>query len=222
MIISTQKPLEEIKASVAPYHKLAIIGCGGCAAVCQAGGTKQVEELARALGDKEIVFTIQIDEPCDQRILARELRRVSDRLEKVDAVLMLACGTGVQVLASAVDRPCLTGLDTVFPGTVIHSNNYVEVCSACGECILNLTAAICPRTLCPKSIINGPCSEKLNDKCSVDSESDCVWITITDRVESLGVSGTGPEFSPMDWAKRTAPRTIPDRKSSIRKAEGER
>ena len=29
MIISTQKPLEEIKTSVSPYHRLAIIGCGG-------------------------------------------------------------------------------------------------------------------------------------------------------------------------------------------------
>lgn len=222
MIISVQKPLEEIKASVAPYRRLAIFGCGGCAAVCQTGGTKQVEELARKLTDKEIVFTLQIDEPCDQRILARELRRVSDRLEKVEAVVALACGTGVQVVASAVDVPCLTGLDTVFPGTVIHSGNYLENCDACGECVLNQTAAICPRARCPKGILNGPCSEKLDERCSVDPESECVWVSIAKRMEALGLSGPDSDFLPVDWGKHVRPRRIPETGGAPRKAEKQR
>ncbi len=208
MIISVQKPLEEIKTSLAPYHKLAIIGCGGCASVCQTGGTRQVEDLARSLEDREIVFTFQIDEPCDQRILLRELRRVSERLKKVEAVIVLACGAGVQVVASAIDRPCLTGLDTVFPGTVVHSNEYRENCGACGECILNLTAAICPRTRCPKGIINGPCSEKIDDTCSADSESECVWVSIAKHRETLGLPAATPEFPPMNWADHINPRRV--------------
>lgn len=219
MIISVQKPLEEIRASVAPYRRLAIFGCGGCAAVCQTGGTKQVEELARELSDKEIVFTLQIDEPCDQRILARELRRVSDRLENVEAVLVLACGTGVQVVASAIDVPCLTGLDTVFPGTVIHSGNYLENCDACGECVLNQTAAICPRARCPKGILNGPCSEKLDERCSVDPESECVWVSIANRAEALGLSETGAEFPPIKWSRQVRPRRIPVTGGATQKAE---
>ena len=217
MIISIQKPLEEIRASVAPYRKLAIFGCGGCAAVCQTGGTNQVEELARNLDDKEIVFVFQIDEPCDQRILARELRRVSERMGEVEAVLMLACGIGVQALASSIKKPCLTGLNTVFPGTVIHSNSYLENCSACGECLLNMTAAICPRTRCPKGIVNGPCSEKLDEKCCVDSESECIWVSISEQRAALGLREMDSEFSPINWAKRPGPRRIPVKESSASK-----
>jgi ferredoxin len=212
LIISRQKPLDEIRASLASYRKLAIIGCGGCAAVCQSGGTKQVEEMQKALGDKEIVFTFQIDEPCDQRILARELRRIANRLQNVDTVLVLACGTGVQTLASSIDKPCLTGLDTLFPGTVIHSTSYAENCKACGECLLNFTAGICPRTNCPKGIANGPCSEKLDEKCSVDPESECVWVTIEKRVGSIGISSPENGFAPLDWAKRVSPRKEPSTK----------
>ena len=210
MIISTKKPLEEIGEFIASYKKLGIIGCGGCAAVCQTGGTRQVEELADLLGDKEIIFTFQIDEPCDQRILSRELRRISKRLEKVEALIVLACGIGVQTMASAVDKPCFTGLNTVFPGKVIHADNYMENCIACGECILNVTAGICPRALCPKGILNGPCSEKIDENCSVNSDMECVWVSMAKRRESLGLSAVVPEFSPMDWTKQIAPRAIPD------------
>jgi len=208
MIISKQKPLEEIKDAVERYQRLAIIGCGGCAAVCQTGGTKQVEQLAQSLDDKDIVFTFQIDEPCDQRIFTRELRRISDRLDGVDALILLACGSGVQVAAAAIGKPCIAGLDTLFPGTVVHSNRYMEICSACGECILNETAGICPRTLCPKGITNGPCSEKIDEHCSVDADSECVWVTITNRAESLGLPEIELDFSPVGPAANGAPRKL--------------
>lgn len=219
MIISVQKPLEKIKAFVEPFDKLAIIGCGGCAAVCQTGGTRQVEELADALDDKEIVFTFQIDEPCDQRILSRELRRISKKLEDVDAIVVLACGTGVQVIASSISIPCLTGLDTVFPGTVVHSDNYSENCSACGECVLNITASICPRTLCPKGILNGPCSEKTGENCCVDADPECVWVTIGKRMDSLGMEFNDCELQPLDWGRITGPRKI-SKKNQAKNAKG--
>jgi len=165
--------------------------------VCQTGGTKQVEELAQSIEDKDIVFTFQIDEPCDQRILSRELRRVSDRIAGVDALVVLACGSGVQAVAAAADKPCVAGLDTLYPGTVIHSGAYMQVCSACGECILNRTAAICPRTLCPKSITNGPCSEKIEERCAAsDTDAECVWVSMSDRMEALGLPEIELDFSP--------------------------
>jgi ferredoxin len=209
MIISEKKPLAEIRESIAAYRKLGIIGCGGCAAVCQTGGTKQVEELAEQLDDKEIVFTFQMDEPCDQRILSRELRRISQRLQDVDALIILACGIGVQTTAAATGKPCVTGLDTVFPGTVVHSMNYAEICLTCGECVLNMTGGICPRALCPKGILNGPCAEKTDEKCSVNSDIECVWVRIAERQKSLGLPVGEAEFMPIDWSKRISPRMIP-------------
>jgi ferredoxin len=211
VIISKQKPLEEITAAISGYKRLAIIGCGGCAAVCQAGGTKQVEELAQSVEDKDIVFTFQIDEPCDRRILSRELRRVSDRLGSVDALVVLACGSGVQAVAEAAGKPCVAGLDTLFAGTVIHSGSYMQVCSACGECILNRTAAICPRTLCPKGITNGPCSEKIDERCaSDDTETECVWVSISERIEALGLPEIELDFSPASAVARGARRRVED------------
>jgi ferredoxin len=212
MIISSPKPLHEIKKAIQPYQKLAIFGCGGCAAVCQSGGTKQVEELAHDLDDKQVIFTFQIDEPCDQRILTRELNRIAKRLDQIDAVIILACGIGVQMLAALLEKPCFTGLDTLFPGAVIHSNKFFETCNACGECILNETAAICPRTLCPKGIAFGPCSEKLDEQCSVDKDAECVWVRIDRRREHLKLTAPDSEFTPLDWAARGAPRQIPKRR----------
>lgn len=208
MIISTQKPLDEIKAALAEYERVAIIGCGGCAAVCQVGGTRQVEDLVHALDTNEVVFTFQIDEPCDQRILARELRRISNKLDDADVLLILACGAGVQTIASAVAKPCLVGLNTLFPGSVIHSNEYRELCLTCGECILNRTAAICPRTLCPKGIANGPCSEKLDERCSVDADAECVWVSITKRIEALGLDDLELDFAPAAEAGAPSPRRL--------------
>ncbi|GAB4340614.1 MAG: methylenetetrahydrofolate reductase C-terminal domain-containing protein [Candidatus Abyssubacteria bacterium] len=200
--------MDEIKNSLTRYHKVAIVGCGGCAAVCQAGGTKQVEELADKLDEKEVVFTFQIDEPCDQRVLTRELRRISEKLEQVDAVLVLACGTGVQTMAASIDTPCVAGLNTLFAGTVIHSRSYFEHCVGCGDCILNHTAAICPRTRCPKAILNGPCSEKVGEHCDLNPDQECVWVTITNRREARGLSEPDVEFSPIDWSKQALPRKL--------------
>ncbi len=209
MIISAQKPLEEIRSVVAPFRKIAIFGCGGCAAVCQTGGTKQVEELVSRLQGIEVLFTFQIEEPCDQRILKRELARVADRLEQVEAVLVLACGIGVQTVGTAIEKPCRGGLNTLFPGAVIHSTRFAELCNACGQCILNDTAAICPRSLCPKGIANGPCSEKTGEMCSVDPETTCVWMRIAEAKGKLTPTSNSPDFLPLDWAARSGPRSIP-------------
>lgn len=211
MIVSVQKSFDEIKKVVQPYRKLAVFGCGGCAAVCQTGGTKQVEELASRLVDKEVLFTFQIDEPCDKRILSRELSRVSDRLEQIEAVLILACGIGVQMIADSIAKPCFTGLDTLFAGGVIHSNKYIETCTACGQCCLNTTAAICPRTLCPKGIANGPCSEKIGEHCTVNENETCIWLRIDERMDARHIGKSDSEFSIRNWNALSAPRRVPDK-----------
>jgi len=49
MIVGEQKPIAEIKASVAPYSRLLILGCGTCVKTCFAGGEDEVATLASAL-----------------------------------------------------------------------------------------------------------------------------------------------------------------------------
>jgi len=41
MIIAERKPFAEIKAMLAPYKKILIVGCGTCVAVCLAGVKKK-------------------------------------------------------------------------------------------------------------------------------------------------------------------------------------
>jgi hypothetical protein len=56
MIIAERKPFTEIKAMLALYKKILIVGCGTCVAFCLAGGEKEVglltSQLKLALGWK--------------------------------------------------------------------------------------------------------------------------------------------------------------------------
>ena len=49
MITAERKPFQEIKASIKPYEKILIVGCGTCVAECAAGGEKEVALLASLL-----------------------------------------------------------------------------------------------------------------------------------------------------------------------------
>ena len=49
MITAERKPFAEIKASIGPYGKILIVGCGTCVAECAAGGEKEVALLASQL-----------------------------------------------------------------------------------------------------------------------------------------------------------------------------
>jgi len=43
VIVVKRKPLEEILSLLSPHRRILIAGCNGCAAICHAGGEKEVE-----------------------------------------------------------------------------------------------------------------------------------------------------------------------------------
>ncbi len=49
MIIAEQKPLDEIRRTIAPYERVLLLGCGTCMTVCGAGGEREVSFLHNAL-----------------------------------------------------------------------------------------------------------------------------------------------------------------------------
>lgn len=49
MIIAERKPLAEIIAMIGDNRKILLVGCRSCAAVCMAGGDREVAALAEAL-----------------------------------------------------------------------------------------------------------------------------------------------------------------------------
>ena len=188
MIISKQKPFPEILAALEECDKVFLIGCAKCATVCKSGGEEEVflmQEQTRLSG-KEITGSIVIDETCHMLRTARDLRGKKEMVEDADALLVLACGAGVQSVAEAVPKKTVAALDTLFLGNIRRFGQFEQKCSLCGECMVTDTAGICPATVCPKGLLNGPCGGMAGGRCETDSEMDCAWVRIHERLMSQG------------------------------------
>ncbi|MCJ2512405.1 MAG: methylenetetrahydrofolate reductase C-terminal domain-containing protein, partial [Candidatus Thermoplasmatota archaeon] len=97
------------------------------------------------------------------------------------------------------------GQNTMFMGSEEREMGTVsERCAACGNCILDQTAGICPIARCSKSLLNGPCGGSQDGKCEVDKELDCAWQLIHDRLKALGRLDQMDEIMPIkDWSTST-------------------
>jgi ferredoxin len=190
MIKAEQKPMEEILRSIDPYKKILLSGCGACVTVCHAGGEKEVGLLASALrmARKKIGKPLEILEATPARQCEPEYAQdLSELIEKVEAVLSLACGVGVQTLVRYFTKmPVLPGVNTTFLGETLSHGVWEERCQACGNCILEKTGGICPISRCAKQLLNGPCGGSSKGKCEIKKEADCAWQLIYDRLSSLG------------------------------------
>jgi hypothetical protein len=189
MIFTEQKPLDEILGVLEGHEKLFLMGCGICAATWGTGGRKEVEEMAARLSEagKTCTDWLVTDEAaCDARIMRREVRRHKAAIEAADALLMLTCGVGVQTVAALVDKPVYPALNTLYLGRLQRLTLSDQLCRLCGECVLAETGGICPVTLCPKGLTNGPCGGYEAGKCEVDRTRDCAWVLIYRRMEALG------------------------------------
>jgi ferredoxin len=205
MIIGEQKPLGEIKQMIADYQKVLILGCGTCVTVCFAGGEKEVGILASALrmatkldGQDKEILEATVQRQCEYEYN----EEVTDLVREADAVLSLACGIGVQTMNEQFpDKITLPGLNTSFLGQPTEQGVWDERCQACGNCILDKTAGICPIARCSKSLLNGPCGGSKDGKCEIDPEVDCAWQLIHDRLQALGRLDLLTEIQPArDWS----------------------
>lgn len=205
MIIGQQKPLDEIKHMIADYQKVLILGCGTCVTVCFAGGEKEVGILASALrmatkleGQNKEFVEATVQRQCEYEYN----QEVADLVREVDAVLSLACGIGVQTMNEQFpEKVTLPGLNTSFLGQPVEQGVWDERCQACGNCILDKTAGICPIARCSKSLFNGPCGGSKNGKCEIDPNVACAWQLIYDRLKALGRLDLLTEIQPAkDWS----------------------
>jgi len=117
MIITEQKPAEEILEMLADYDSVFIVGCGECATECQTGGEYEVEEMSQRLTDagKTITGTVVPDVTCQVLDVGRRLRKNKEAVAAADAVIVLACGAGAQAVAESVDKPVISGVITRCP-----------------------------------------------------------------------------------------------------------
>lgn len=191
MIVAEQKPLAEMQQIIAPYGRVLILGCGTCMTVCDAGGEREVAFVHHALqlaqtksGDGSHIFWERtLKRQCESEFLDLLVEKVSE----VDVILSLGCGIGVQALAERFpDLPVVPGVNTSFMGMPSETGVWDERCAACGDCRLADTAGICPITRCTKGILNGPCAGPKNGKCEANTDMDCAWVLIYQRLERLG------------------------------------
>ena len=190
MIIAKRKPFQEIMDSLKGYEKVLVVGCGTCVAVCLAGGEKEVGLLSSQLaiaseikGRPLTIGEITIERQCDKEFL-NELR---NRVVGYDVLLSLACGVGVQFLSDMYeDKIVIPGVDTSFIGANDEVGYWTERCRMCNQCYLAVTGAVCPVTMCPKGLLNGPCSGMSEGMCEVDENRPCAWVMIYERLEKTG------------------------------------
>jgi len=201
MIIAERKPMEEIMEMMAPYKKLLLVGCGTCVTICWAGGEKEVEVLAsqlrlarKAEGNEISILETTIERQCEKEMV----EEIRDKVAEVEAILSLACGSGVQTVAELFEeKPVFPALNTTFIGMPEKEGLWVEMCGACGDCFLDRTGGICPVVRCAKGLLNGPCGgTRKGGKCEVDPEKDCAWVLVYRRLEKQGRLGLMRKYYP--------------------------
>jgi hypothetical protein len=191
MIVTIQKPLDEILDYISPYKNILIVGCDGCTqpprGIREAETLSQLLDLGGKLRNKEFDFKVNtLVKQCDSHLTAVALRDMIG--DDTEAVLTLACGLGPQTIAILYpELPVFPAQNTVFMGSEEREAGTLEErCAACGDCVLGLTGGICPVARCAKSLLNGPCGGSQNGKCEVDPDKDCAWALIIERLDRLG------------------------------------
>jgi len=185
MIITEQKPLEEVLSFLKGSKKILVLGCGRCATSCQTGGEKQVQQMREVLEDKGLkVAAGMVEAQCDERLSKRELKAHSG----YDCILSMSCGSGAAALTDLTDKSVYPTNNTLFLGVIKPGQVYEERCSLCGECLLGVTGGICPLTRCSKGLLHGPCGGSSEGACEVDPLRDCAWSLITERLRKLDKS----------------------------------
>jgi ferredoxin len=209
MIVADRKPLEEILKHTAGREKILVLGCGGCVTVCASGGDRQAELLASQLrlAARQQGRSVQVTVKTPTRQCDREfLDPLRADIGPADAIVSLACGVGVQLLAEVYEaKPVFPALNTTFMGAHTGPGTWTENCRGCGQCVLAETGGICPVARCAKSLVNGACGGTNKGKCEVSKDIDCAWYLIYKRLKARGdLSFLRAEREPLDWGKSSS------------------
>jgi ferredoxin len=201
MIIAERKPLNEVLGMLEGAQDIVVLGCRSCTAICLAGGEREAKEVSEALslhseleGKGWNVSAITVERACEREFLSP--------LENFKGSLVsMACGVGAQVAQEfTAEVRVIPGVNTSSMGAPEGMGVFVERCAGCGDCVLHLTAGICPIARCAKNLLNGPCGGSQNGKCEVSPETPCAWDQIVRSLERQGRSGDLEiNIPPKDW-----------------------
>lgn len=185
--ITRKKSEEEIDRLLAGLGRIFLIGCGTCVTLTHTGGVPEVEAMKEQLTAKGKLITGSTVLPvaCDN-LTGETLKEFGRQMQQADALLIMTCAFGVQTVARQTKGMVVPALDTLFIGKETGPGLFDEVCTQCGTCILGETGGICPVTTCHKGLVNGPCGGTNDGRCEIDSEKDCAWTLIYNRLKELG------------------------------------
>ena len=196
MILSQQKPFEEIMSSLERESKIFILGCNGCAQSSGSGGPPQVAEMKTKLEEagKKITGTKVIDFLCEKSLVKSGLRGRVEEVAAADSMLVMTCGIGVQAVAASVNMVCHPACNTINLGGSRGEWKGRERCFECGDCVLDYTAGICPLTACTKSLLNGACGGASNGMCELSPDRPCGWELIYQQSKAKGQTAKLRQF----------------------------
>jgi len=133
-------------------------------------------------GEDVVIGERTIPRQCEPKFVDQ----MKDEASQYDAILSMGCGAGVQSIAENIGSiPVLPAMNTLFIGASDGRGAWIELCAACGDCILWRTGGICPVARCAKSLIYGPCGGAQGGRCEVSKDTPCVWQQIYARLMKL-------------------------------------
>lgn len=211
MHATIQKPLKIILDYLKDEEKVFIIGCGNCARKCQSGGEPEVNDMKERLERSGKIVTGKNvpDAACSLGFVNELVETNREAVDEADSLIVLACGQGVHTVIDATGKIVHPGCDTIFGGETLSPGDVREYCSLCGECIVEDTGGLCPLTLCSKQLLNGPCGGAVEGKCEVDTDRDCGWQLIYERLKEIGKLEKLNNYSgPKNYSRWNKPRTL--------------
>jgi hypothetical protein len=184
--ITRRKSEDEINRLLKGFGRVFVIGCGTCTTLTKTGGEAEVVAMVKYLSEQGKIITGHMILPvaCDN-LTGEALKEYKPQIDQADALLIMTCAFGVQTIARQVKKVVIPALDTIFLGKETSLGQFDEICTQCGTCIIGETGGICPVTSCHKGLLNGPCGGTNNGKCEIDSNKDCAWTLIYNRLKEL-------------------------------------
>ncbi len=222
MIVTKHKQYKDLEKYIQNCETFFLIGCSECATLCGTGDEEAILNLKIWLETQNKTVTGWMITKTGCQILGtkRELFKYKEALQDADCIMVLSCGSGTQSITDLFeDKLVLPVNDTLFIGNMSRFKEFEERCRACGECFLALTG-VCVVTLCPKSMLNGPCGGYKDGKCEVNQQRKCAWVIAYSILEKRGFLDRFYQeiLGPKDWAKSNTPRYFGKRESIIDKA----
>ncbi|TFH05340.1 MAG: hypothetical protein E4H06_01535 [Methanosarcina sp.] len=186
MIITSAKPFEEILDLLKDEDDIFVVGCNVCAAKLKTGGEPEVLEMCRRLEEsgKHVVGWALPTAACSIRSF-ESLADKSEKIKEARCILVMGCGSGVSSVASVVDLPIYGSNNTLSLGGSSGGKLLSNQCVMCGDCTISEYGGLCPKSQCPKALLNGPCGGAVDGMCEVNREMNCVWTLIYERLKRI-------------------------------------